>query len=544
MPENSVPTRPHDVIISGAGPNGLMLACELALGGIHPIAVDALPAPSDEPKANGVVGQVVRLLDMRGLYRPFVAELARRDIARESETPKPALRYLFAGMPLELADLRPNPLYGLPIPQPLLVRLLAARARELGVDLRWGHRVVDFAPNGETVVATVAAGGDTHELSARFLVGADGGRSPVRKRLGIGFPGITEANRITRMGHAEVPVELRTPDGGINIPGAGRFAFGHNRIERGGLFMFAELIPGKPIVGVTEYDAAPVPEDAPMTFGELRDAIHRLLGAELPMRPPSGPGPHALRRTVDQNTRLAERYRVGNVLLLGDAAHVHSAIGGPGLNLGLQDAVNLGWKLAAHLRGTAPGDLLDSYESERRPVAERVVMSSLSQTALLAAGPEVTALRDLFAELLRIPEVTGHITRLLAGSDVRYDVGDEHPLSGRLVPDFTIGTPDGHRRVADLLHTARPVLLDLGAGIADAAQGWADRVDIVTATAADPMATALLIRPDGYITWATDGSEPAGLSDALTRWFGPTHDRTVVSAEPNGSSPGHGDSTA
>lgn len=535
MSENSVSTRPHDVLISGAGPNGLMLACELALGGIHPIVVDALPAPSDEPKANGVVGQVVRLLDMRGLYRPFVAELARRGIAHEPETPQPALRYLFAGMPLELAGLRPNPLYGLPIPQPLLVRLLAERARELGVDLRWGHRLVDFAANGETVVATVAAGDDTHELSARFLVGADGGRSPVRKRLGIGFPGITEANRVTRMGHAEVPVELRTPDGGIDIPGAGRFAFGHNRIERGGLFMFAELIPGKPIVGVTEYDAAPVAEDAPMTFDELREAIHRLLGAELPMRPPSGPGPHALRRTVDQNTRLAERYRVGNVLLLGDAAHVHSAIGGPGLNLGLQDAVNLGWKLAVHLRGTGPGDLLDSYESERRPVAERVVMSSLSQTALLAAGPEVTALRDLFGELLRIPEVTEYIARLLAGSDVRYDIGDEHPLSGRLVPDLTIDTPDGRRRVADLLHTARPVLLDLGAGITHAARGWADRVDIVTATATataaatatDAAATALLIRPDGYIAWATDGSETSGLSDALTRWFGPAHAHTA-----------------
>ncbi|MFD4401449.1 FAD-dependent monooxygenase [Nocardia sp. NPDC058499] len=521
MSENRIHEPEHDVIIAGAGPNGLMLACELALGGIRPVVLDPLPGPSDEPKANGLVGQVVRLLDMRGLYPGFAAELARLGFPAEPGTPEPAPRYIFAGMALELAEVPDNPLYGLPVPQPVLVRLLAARARELGADIRWGHSLGDFAESDGAVTATVTrSGGGSYQATARILVAADGGRSPVRKKLGIGFSGITAGNHIGRLGHAEIPAELRTPDGGLEIPGAGYFHFGHNRIESGGMFVFAELVPGKPLVSVHEHNAAPVAPETPMTFDELRDSVRRVLGADLPMRPPAGPGPHALRRIVDQNTRLADHYRKGRVLLLGDAAHVHSAIGGPGLNLGLQDAVNLGWKLAAYLRGTAPDELLDTYESERRPVAERVIMHSLSQTALLAPGPEVTALRELFAELLGIPQVAGHIGHLLAGSDVRYGVGDNHPLAGRLVPDLALETADGTRRVADLLHNARPLLLDLGAGVA-AAAGDRDGLTVVTATSSDTDATALLIRPDGYIAWATDDST-TGLRAALDRWLGPT----------------------
>lgn len=521
MSENRIHEPEHDVIIAGAGPNGLMLACELALGGIRPVVLDPLPAPSDEPKANGLIGQVVRLLDMRGLYPGFAAELARLGFPVEPGTPEPAPRYIFAGMALELGAVPDNPLYGLPVPQPVLVRLLADRARELGADIRWGHGLGDFTDSADAVTATVTRSGGGYTATARVLVAADGGRSQVRKKLGIGFSGNTAGNQIGRLGHAEIPAELRTADGGLEIPGAGHLHFGHNRIESGGMFAFAELIPGKPLVSVHEYNAAPVAPDTPMTFDELRDSVRRVLGVDLPMRPPSGPGPHALRRIVDQNTRLADRYRKGRVLLLGDAAHVHSAIGGPGLNLGLQDAVNLGWKLAAYLRGTAPHDLLDTYESERRPVAERVILHSLSQTALLAPGPEVTALRELFAELLDIPQVAGHIAHLLAGSEVRYDMGDTHPLAGRLVPDLTLHAADGTRRVAELLHAARPVLLDLGAGVAEAA-GDRDGLEVVTATCSGTDATALLIRPDGYIAWATDTSGAAGLRDALDRWFSPT----------------------
>ena len=506
-----------DVIISGAGPNGLMLACELALGGVQPIVLDPLPGPSPEPKANGLVGQVVRLLDMRGLYGPEELDPLGN---RGAEYPTPIPHYIFSGLPLDLAALQDNPLYGMRIPQPRLIRLLSDRADELGVQIRWGHALTDLRTTDADITATVQCPDGRYELTTRFLVGADGGKSLVRKAMGIEFQGVRVDNRISRFGHADIPNELRTADGGIEIPGAGRFSFGHNRVERG-MFVFAELEPGRPLIGASEYDCDPIPDDAPVTFEEIRESVERVLGVPVPMQPPQGPGPHALRRIVGQNTLLAEHYRQGGVLLVGDAAHVHSAMGGPGLNLGLQDAINLGWKLAAVVRGDAPEDLLDTYESERHPVAERVMMHSLSQSALVTPGPEVTALRELFGELLQIPEVTAYIANLLAGSDIRYDTDDEHPLSGRLVPEFTVETAEGPRRVAELLRTARPVLLDLSGSAGEHPRDWSDRVDIVTASAADAPAAALLIRPDGYIAWATAESDTEGLHRTLHRWFGP-----------------------
>ena len=239
-----------------------------------------------------------------------------------------------------------------------------------------------------------------------------------------------------------------------------------------------------------------------MTVAELRDSARRVLGVDLPVEPPNGEGPHALRRIAGQNTRQADRYRAGNIFLLGDSAHVHSAMGGPGLNLGLQDAMNLGWKLAAAVNGWAPEDLLDTYHSERYPVGERVMMHSMSQTALFSPGPEIAALRELFKELLQQPSVAEHMAHLLAGSDVRYDIGDDHRLAGRLVPDLTL---DDGRRVVDLLRRGRPMLLDLSGGyVGDAAWGWLDRVDVVDGAVADLEARALLIRPDGYVAWAAD----------------------------------------
>jgi hypothetical protein len=228
-----------------------------------------------------------------------------------------------------------------------------------------------------------------------------------------------------------------------------------------------------------------------------------------------------LRRIAGQNTRQADRYRAGNVFLLGDSAHVHSAMGGPGLNLGLQDAMNLGWKLAAAVNDWAPADLLDTYQSERYPVGERVMMHSMSQTALFGPGPEIAKLRELFTELLQLPSVAEHMAHLLAGSDVRYDTGDSHPLSGRLVPDVTL---DDGRRVSELLHRGRPVLLDLSGGrVGDAASGWFDRVDVADGAAADVEACAMLLRPDGYIAWAADtfeSDDEQRLHAALQRWFG------------------------
>ncbi|WP_378739690.1 FAD-dependent monooxygenase [Nocardia brasiliensis] len=510
-----MPEIPVDVVISGAGPNGLMLAGELALAGVRPIVLDELPAPSTEPKANGLVGQVVRLLDMRGLYHEF---------GGAPGAPQPLPRYVFSGLPLSFGELTDNPMYALPIPQPKLVRLLEKWARGLGVDVRWGHRLTELTQQDGGVGLLIAGPGGTYRLDTTFLVGADGGKSRVRKQIGIEFPGHTATDGVWRMGHVWLPDELRTADGGVEIPGFGRLPFGHNRLERGG-FVFAELEPGRPMVASLEFGGAPVPDGTPMTVEELRASLRRVLGVDLPIEAPRGPGPHALRRIDNQNTRQAERYRAGNVFLVGDAAHVHSGVGGPGLNLGLQDAANLGWKLAAAINGWAPPGLLDTYHAERHPVGARVMMSSLAQTALFAPGPEVTAVRTLLSELLQQPENTAYVARLMSGADTRYETGDEHPLAGRMVPDLVVETPHGTRRVAELLRKARPLLLTLTGTptYADIAADWRDRVDTVVATTADAPAAALLIRPDGYVAWATNGAEQSDsnpLHEALTRWFG------------------------
>lgn len=508
-----------DVVVSGAGPNGLMVACELALGGLHPIVLDALSEPSAEPKANGLVGQVVRMLDMRGLYH---------EITGAAGPPTPIPNFFFSGIPVSFAGLANNPMYSLLIPQPRLVGLLAKRAQNLGVEIRWGHELTGLAQQERGVRLELAGPLGEYEIMAEYLVGADGGHSLVRKSLGIGFPGNTTPT-VTRIAHVDISDELRTGDGGIFVPGLGRLPFGHSRLEGGG-FAYGELGSAYPLIATMEFDSDPVPDDTPMTLAELRDSLHRVLGVELPFEPPRGPGPHALRRINAINTRQADRYREGSVLLLGDAAHVHSAMGGPGLNLGLQDALNLGWKLAATVNRWAPTELLDTYSTERYPVGQRVMMHSMSQTALMAPGPEIAALRVLMGELLAKPEAAGHIAGLLSGSDVRYDVGDSHPLSGKLVPDFTVGSLTGARpaqRVAALLHPARPVLLDFAGGaFARSAAPWLDRVDLTIADNSTSSTAALLIRPDGYVAWAADSSGPddvARLSAALCRWFGAAH---------------------
>jgi 2-polyprenyl-6-methoxyphenol hydroxylase-like FAD-dependent oxidoreductase len=494
-----------DVVIAGAGPNGLMLACELALAGVRPVVCDKLPGPSDEPKANGLVGQVVRQLEMRGLAEAFGAE----------GRPQPAYGWMFAGIGVSFLGLAENPMYSLLIQQPRVVRLLEKRARDLGVDVRWGHELSAFRAGDDEVALTVTTAGRSCRLSAAYLVGADGGRSAVRKAAGIAFPGHTSPI-VSRIAHVSFPDELLVPGRGYEIPGFGLLPFGHNRFDSGTTVVFP-LDPRRPLVGTIEYGWTLGSADGPMTLDELRESLRRIIGVDAPLSLPKGPGPHALRRLDGINSRLAERYRLGRVLLLGDAAHVHSPMGGPGLNLGMQDAVNLGWKLAATVKSRAPDGLLDTYQSERYPVGQRVMMHSQAQLALAAPGPEVEALRTLFAELTALPDVTKHLAGLLAGSDVRYDVGDDHRLSGLMVPDFDL---DDGRRVVELLHDARPVLI--GRAASRVARAWSDRVNVVTAELVDGPA-AILIRPDGYVAWAADGFDDGDadrLRAALTRWFG------------------------
>ncbi|MFC5266289.1 FAD-dependent monooxygenase [Kribbella qitaiheensis] len=503
-----------DVVIAGAGPNGLMLACELSLAGVHPIVLERLPERSEEPRANGLVGQVVRMLDRRGLYERLKGDLV---------PPAPVPAFTFGALPLELSGLDDNPLYILGVPQRRIEEVLQERALELGVEIRRGRELANLSQTPDAVTVEVAGPDGSYELQTRYLVGADGGRSLTRKLAGIDFPGVTTDTMVSRTANAVVPPELVDPaTGALVVPEYGMIPpFRHHRNERG-LFVFAPF-PGRiPLVSTGEWD---VPTDGPMTFEDLRESVRRVLGVDLPLAAPDGDGPHVLRRVVGGNSRLAERFREGRVLLVGDAAHVHSAIGGPGLNLGLQDTINLGWKLAAEIQGWAPDGLLDSYEAERRPVGERVVMQTQAQSALIAPGSEVTALRKLFQELLAKPENARHIAALMSGADIRYSDGP-HPLVGQWAPDMLL-TPAGGAdsvRLAELTRTARPLLFDFTPDAVFACQFGTDRVQTITAqpqTSGLPI--ALLLRPDGYVAWAAEVDAPEerdALRIALARWFG------------------------
>ncbi len=300
----------NDVVISGAGPNGLMLACELALAGVTPVVLDALPGPSDEPKANGLVGQVVRMLDMRGLYTRFAGGV--------DDPPQPAAGgWIFSGMALDFAGMEANPMYAMAISQPKLVRFLLERARELGIEVRWGgHELTGLDASDDGVRLTIATESGVYTETTSYLVGADGGRSLVRKSVGIDFPPGTTSPTVARLAHVVVPDEYRRADGGLDVPGFGRVAFGHNRFDRG-MVIYAPFEADRSLVGTMEYGTSTDVEE-PMSLDELRDSLTRVLGTELRVdEPPQGPGPHALRRINGQNTRQAERYRSGRVILVG-----------------------------------------------------------------------------------------------------------------------------------------------------------------------------------------------------------------------------------
>ena len=521
-----------DVVIVGAGPNGLMLAGELGLAGIKAVVLDPMPGPNPQRRANGVFGQGVRILDHRGLCGL---------LADTDEPPQLNPRAMFAAFPLDAALVPDSQIFLLPVQQPRLVEVLAQRACEHDADIRWGHALTGFDQRDEAVTVHVTGPDESYDLTAEYLVGADGGTSTTRKLAGIDFPGMSSYDATVRMGFDVLPPpEWIDPiSGGLDIPGFGRVPpLQFNRAERG-VFAYGAL-GRRAAVLVFELDSTaredPRDDDvdgSPMSLDELEAAAKRVLGADLPLRPTAhyaGPdAPLDLRRFRGINSRIASRYRAGRVILVGDAAHVHSPMGGPGLNLGLQDAANLGWKLAAVVSGRVESALLDTYEAERRRAAERVIMHSRAQLALVRPGPEVTALREVFSELVTDSDVARRLTNLLSGAENRYITSAAaHPLAGYWVPDFAVAGTRETRRVAEFARTGRPLLVDLtdGGGVATALGDIADRLTVaVGRPVGEVAATTLLVRPDGYVAWASseatpDTAELRELREVLARWFG------------------------
>jgi 2-polyprenyl-6-methoxyphenol hydroxylase-like FAD-dependent oxidoreductase len=516
----------NDVVIAGAGPNGLMLAGELGLAGIRPVVLEPLAGPNPQRRANGITGQAVRLLDHRGLYSV---------LAGTPDPPQPSPWAMFAAMALDLTGVPDPQHFMFPVQQPRLVQVLAQRVGDEGADLRWGHRLVGFDQHADGVVVHVESPDGRYELPAQYLVAADGGTSQTRKLAGIDFPGMTSHDAVARMAFGVLPPDdwVDPVTGALEIPGWGRVptTTPFYRAEHG---VFACRRMGDRAMLITlELDQSAQEDridddedDTPVSLAEIEASVKRVLGADVPLRPVLPDAPLDLRRFCGINSRIASAYRSGRVFLVGDAAHVHSPLGGPGLNLGLQDAVNLGGKLAAVIAGGADPKLLDSYEAERRPAGERVVMHSRAQLALVRPGTEVTALRGLFSEFLEDPNNAKRLSDLLSGNDNRYDMGaDAHPLAGRWVPDFAVRNGETTRRVAELARSGRPLLIDLSqdAVVATATSDVAERITVAVGSPVDDVpATALLVRPDGYVAWASSAPKPEAdeLRRVLREWFG------------------------
>ena len=480
----------HAVVIAGGGPTGLMLAGELALAGIDVVIVERRTSQEvDGSRAGGLHSRTIEVLDQRGIAERFLSAGQVMQVQG------------FAGIPLDISDFPTRHNYGLALWQSKFEPILAGWVGELGVPTLRGCEVAGFAQDDAGVDVELSGGSS---LRAEYLVGCDGGRSLIRKAAGIDFAGLDPS---TSWMIAEVEMDEQ-PELGFRRDSVGTHAIGRREA-------------GEPIrVVLTERH---VEHTGDPSMSELREALVAVYGTDYGLR-----SANWISRFTDM-TRQAATYRHGRVLLAGDAAHVHPPQGGQGLNIGVQDAVNLGWKLAQVVNKTSPESILDTYHAERHPVGARVLHNTMAQVALSSPDDRHQALRDTMTELLSMDEPRRRIAAMLSGLDIHYDLGEGHPLLGRRMPDLDVHTADGPTRVFTLLHDAQPVLLNLGEPGGFDISPWADRVRLVDAKhdgvwelpvlgeiAAPP---AVLIRPDGHVAWAGDLTDPE-LPRALATWFG------------------------
>ena len=492
----------HDVVIAGGGPTGLMLAGELALACIDVAIVERRPTQAViGSRAGGLHARTLEILDQRGIADGFVAEGQKAQVTG------------FAGVHIDISDFPTRYPFSLGLRQPHIERILAGWVEGLEVPFYRGTEVTGLAQDEGGVDVSLS---DGRTLRAKYVVGCDGGRSIVRKAAGIAFPGTEPAtsNIIAEAELADPPAEWGMRRDGIGIHSLGRIEY----TIRDGEIIYADHGP----VGilVTERQAGATTEP---TLDDLREAMIAVYGTDYGLH-----SPVSITRFTDA-ARQAETYRKQRVLVAGDAAHIHPPDGGQGLQTGVQDAVNLGWKLAQVVKGTSPESLLDTYHAERHPAGARVLRHTMAATMLRRDDERTRALRDTVAEFLGMDEPRRTLATELCGLAVRYDFGEGHPLLGRRMPDLDIETSEGPQRVYAFLHEARPLLINLGKPGSLDITGWADRVRLVEATTAGmwplpaigqvPAPAAVLVRPDGHVAWVGEGSD-AGLTDALTAWFG------------------------
>ncbi|HET6344592.1 MAG TPA: FAD-dependent monooxygenase [Myxococcota bacterium] len=480
----------HAVVIVGGGPTGLMLAGELALVGVDVVVVERREsADLAGARAAGLHARTLEVLDLRGIVDRFLAEGKKAQVAS------------YARVPLDISDFPTRHNYGLALWQSHTERLLAAWVAELGAPLLRGQEVASFVQDGTGVDVTL---GDGQTLRCAYLVGCDGGRSAIRRQAGIDFAG-WDAAVSYMIAEAETTQE---PAWGMRQGERGIHAIGKHEDGKQVRVVLSEAQVGR--------------GDVP-TLDDLRAALVSVYGSDF--------GLHNVTwaSRFSDMARQATAYRRGRVLLAGDAAHVHSPVGGQGLNLGVQDAVNLGWKLAQVVAGTSPDGLLDTYHTERHPIAARVLRHTLVHTALDRGDDRTAALRDTMADLMCMDAPRRRYAAMMSGLDIHYDLGEGHPLLGRRMPDLDLVTADGPMRLFTALHAARPLLVNLGAPGSVDVGPWADRVRRIDARyegpwdlpalGTVPAPDAALIRPDGHVAWTGQGSD-AGLRESLTRWFG------------------------